>query len=114
MTNKRNRIKLIFVGFLLLIIPIIFFIYNLKSLYDFSKERIKETLRQRLLTQAQTVEENLNPFSYLKNEFTKIHAELLPDFPDEIINGIPDKTYINSLYTLSLSCLQKGQIMPRI
>lgn len=102
MINKKNRFIVIIVGFFLLIIPIIFFIYNLKSLLDFSKERTKETLRQQLLNQAQKIEESLNPFNYIKNEFTKIHTELLPDFPDEVINGIPDKTYINSLYNEKL------------
>ena len=85
MINKKNRFIVIIVGFFLLIIPIIFFIYNLKSLLDFSKERTKETLRQQLLNQAQKIEESLNPFNYIKNEFTKIHTELLPDFPDEVI-----------------------------
>ena len=102
MTNKKNRFIVIIVGFFLLIIPIIFFIYNLKSLLDFSKERTKETLRQKLLNTAQKVEESLNPFNYLKNEFTKIHSELLPDSPEEIINGIPDKTFINNLYNKKL------------
>ncbi|MBR4569503.1 MAG: hypothetical protein IKO19_02370, partial [Candidatus Riflebacteria bacterium] len=102
MTSKNNRLKVIFVGFLLLIIPIIIFIYNLNSLYIYSKERTKETLRQQILTQSRNIEENLNPFNYLKNEFDKIHAELLPDFPKEVINGIPDKTYINSLYNEEL------------
>ena len=71
MTSKNNRLKVIFVGFLLLIIPIIIFIYNLNSLYIYSKERTKETLRQQILTQSRNIEENLNPFNYLKNEFEK-------------------------------------------
>lgn len=98
MINKQNRIITIFVGFLLLIIPITFFVNSLKDLYTSSKEKTLETLRQSILVYARKIEDDMNPLNYLKLEFSKIHADLIPDFPNEIIKGIPDKNYIDRIY----------------
>ena len=102
MIKRRNRLILILVGFLLLIIPLIFFNNILKKLLDFTKEKTKNSLRQKILSAANKVEENLNPYNYLKSEFIKIHSELLPDLPNNIIEGIPEDSYIKTIYNESL------------
>ncbi len=98
MIIKQNRIKTVLVGFVLLIIPIIYFKNILNHLYDFSKYKIQESLRQQLLTSANKIESNLDPAKLLSQEFSKIHSELLPDFPEEIIEGIPEDSFIKTLY----------------
>ena len=86
------------VGFFLLIIPLFFFCKSLKNLYDFSKEKNMDNLRQRLLSTAKRIEEKLNPYNYLKIEFDKIHSQLIPEFPNEIIEGYPEDSFINNIY----------------
>ncbi len=98
MIIKQNRIKTVLVGFVLLIIPIIYFKYNLNQLYDFSKYKIQENLRQQLLTSANKIESNLDPVKLLTQEFSEIHSELLSDCPEEIIEGIPEESFIKNLY----------------
>ena len=39
---------------------------------------------------------------YLKNEFYKIHSELIPNFPNEYITGYPDNDYITNIYNKNL------------
>ena len=97
-TKKRNRLILMLVGFFLLIIPLFFFCKSLKNLYDFSKEKNMDNLRQRLLSTAKRIEEKLNPYNYLKIEFDKIHSQLIPEFPNEIIEGYPEDSFINNIY----------------
>ena len=102
MKRIQSRLILILVGFFLLIIPLIFFNNSLKKLLDFTKEKTKNSLRQKILSAANRVEENLNPYNYLKSEFIKIHSELLPDLPNNILEGIPEDSYINTIYDETL------------
>ncbi|MBR4329304.1 MAG: hypothetical protein IKP71_05575, partial [Candidatus Riflebacteria bacterium] len=97
-TKERNRLILMLVGFFLLIIPLIFFCNSLKNLYDFSKEKNMDNLRQRLLSTAKSIEEKLNPYNYLKIEFDKIHSQLIPELPNEIVEGYPEDSFINNIY----------------
>ena len=102
MKNKRNRLILILVGFFLLIIPLFFFYFSLDNLYTFSKEKARESIRQKLLSTAKKIEEKLNPYNYLKSEFNKIHSVLLPDLPNDIVDGFPEDSFINNVYNESL------------
>ena len=102
MKSIRNRLILILVGFFLLIIPLIFFYISLDNLYTFSKEKARESLRQKLLSTANSIEEKLNPYNYLKSEFDKIHSVLLPDLPNDIVDGIPEDSFIKNVYNESL------------
>jgi class 3 adenylate cyclase len=101
--NRKNRLILILVGFFLLFIPLFFFCYSLKKLYSFNEEKAKDSLRQKILSTARNIEEKLNPYNYLQSEFDKIHSLLLPDFPQTIIYGIPDDSYMTTLYSESLN-----------
>ena len=104
MTNKReNRLILILVGFFLLTIPSFFFCYSLNKLYTFNEEKAKDILKQKILSTARNIEEKLNPYNYLQSEFDNIHSLLLPDFPQTIIYGIPDDSYMKTLYSKSLN-----------
>ena len=96
--KKKNRLILILVGFFLLVIPLFFFCISLKNLYDFSKEKNQDNLRQKILSTAKSLEEKLNPYNYLKIEFNKIHTQLIPELPDEIVEGNPEDSFINNIY----------------
>ena len=101
-TQKRNRLILILVGFFLLIIPLLFFYFSLKKVYTLSEAKIQESLRHKILNTAKNIEEKLNPYNYLKSEFKKIHSILLPDLPNDIVEGIPEDSFIENVYNESL------------
>lgn len=103
MVYKRNRLILVLVGFLLLAIPLYLFYYSLNNLYLFTVEKSRENLKQKLFASIKKIENSLDPFEFLKAECTKIHEELLPEYPQEVIDGYPpDDSYINKVYSEEL------------
>ena len=68
MTDKKNKIILIIVIFLVFAIPLIFLSHKINKELIFTEDRLKENLRERLLDTASKLEESLEPFNYLKTE----------------------------------------------
>ena len=100
--KRKSRLITLIVGFFVFVIPLFFLCDNINKLYEFTKDKVQENLKEKLLNSINKLEENLVPYNYLKSEFDKIHAKLIPDFPQEIVTGIPDNKYINSLYSEKL------------
>ena len=103
MTYKRNRVILAIIGFFIIVIPLFFFCYSLDKEYRFSQNRIQENLKERLISSANKLEENLDCYSYLKSEINKIHKELFPLCPEEVLDKIPEDSFTKKLYTKDLS-----------
>lgn len=102
MTNKRNRILLAIIGFFVFIAPIIFLFYSLKKEYQNEKERLQEALKEKLINSSYKFDKELDCYLYLKSEFKKIHAELIPEFPEDITEKIPEDSITRNLYNKEL------------
>ncbi len=99
MKNNKNRILTVIIGFFVFIIPLLFLCITVNREFDFSKERIEEDLKEKILQTVNQLEENLDPFNYLNSEFSEIHSKLFPNCSEEILDKIPDDSYTKSLYS---------------
>ncbi|MBP5471022.1 MAG: hypothetical protein J6Z11_17470, partial [Candidatus Riflebacteria bacterium] len=99
MKNKKSRIFTVIIGFFVFVIPLLFLCITLNREFKFTKERIEEDLKEKLLQTVNQLEDNLDPLNYLNSEFSDIHSKLFPDCPEEILDKIPDDSYTKSLYT---------------
>ena len=102
MADKRNRIIIAIVGFIIFIIPLFFLRKSIKNEISITQNRIEESLQEKLLSSAISITERLAPHNYLIQEFNNIHASLFPDFPKEIITGTTDDNELKELYNEKL------------
>ena len=102
MTDKKDRIILAIIGFLVFIVPIIFLSYNLKKEYQSAEERLQEVLAEKLIDSSYKFDKELDCCRYLKSEINKIHRELLPNCPEDITEKALDDTFSKNLYTKEL------------
>ena len=102
MKKSKTRLKIVLVGFLVFFIPLFLFGYCLQRIYFSTKARFKESLKEKVLSSVTIIKENLKPYNYLKNEISKIHRFLLPDFQEEVTDKTPDDEFVKSLYTKEL------------
>ncbi len=100
--KRKSRLITLIVGFFVFVIPLYFLSYSLNREYELIKNRTEENLREKLLDRVSELQEGLDPYNYLQSEFDEIHAQLLPDFPKEIIKGVPDEKYTKNLYSKEL------------
>lgn len=99
MKNIKSRIIIFIIGFFIFILPLYFISYNINREFEFYKERTEEDLKEKILQTTNKLEEDLEPFNYLNSEFDNIHSNLFPDYPKEILDGIPEDSFINTLYS---------------
>ena len=102
MNNKKSRILTAVIGFFILVIPLIFLYSNINTQITSAQDSIIENLQEKLLNTANKLIIKLSPHAYLNEEFDKIHAELFPEFPDELVSGIPDDSELKKLYNEEL------------
>ena len=102
MKIEKTKKEIIFIGLIVLIMPIFFLNYALEKLYLFSESNIHENMNGTLLEQIQNTSESLEPVNYLNNEFQKLHRKLFPKLPEETINVVLEKEYADNLYTKEL------------
>ena len=102
MANKKNRLILSIIGFLIFVIPLFFFCYTVNQEYRFIQNRIQDNLKEKLIRSANELEENLDCYKYLKSEINKIHFELFPKCTEEVLDKIPEDSLTKNLYTKEL------------
>ena len=102
MNNKKSRILIVVIVFFILVIPLVFLYSNINRQITSAQKSIEDNLQGKILNTANKISKKLSPFTYLKEEFDKIHAELFPEFPNEIITGIPDDSELKKLYNEEL------------
>lgn len=102
MNKKKSRILTAIIGFFILVIPLLLLYYNINREISLAMESIEEGLQEKLLNTAKTTIAKLSPFNYINSEFDKIHAELFPEVPEEIITKIPDESEFKKLYNEEL------------
>ena len=96
--RNRTKFKLVFIGFLILFIPIFFLCYKLHTLYSSTKEELRSDLREKILSVATKFKNDLETYNYINSEISKIHAILFPDFKEEITDKILDDSFAQNLY----------------
>ena len=102
MNNKKSRILTAVIGFFILVIPLIFLYSNINTQITSAQDSIVENLQEKLLNTANKITVKLSPHTYLNEEFDRIHRELFPEFPEELIPGIPDDSELKKLYNEEL------------
>ena len=102
MNNKKSRILTALIGFFILVIPLIFLYSNINRQITSIQNSIEEDLQEKLLNTANKITLQLSPHTYLNKEFERFHAELFPNFPEELIRGIPDDSELKKLYNEEL------------
>ena len=95
----KNKLKIVVVGFLILFIPLIFLCKELENLYVSTKEDLKLELNEKKLSVCNKFKTDLETYNYLNSEISKVHADLFPNFKDEITDKIIDDTFAKNLYS---------------
>ncbi|MBQ3644546.1 MAG: adenylate/guanylate cyclase domain-containing protein [Candidatus Riflebacteria bacterium] len=95
---KRNKLKIVVIGFLIIFIPLIFFSKKLEDLYISTKEDLSSDLKQKILSVSTKFKSDLETYNYINSEISKIHAVLFPDFKEEITDKILDESFAQNLY----------------
>ncbi len=102
MIIKKSHLKTLIPGFLVFTIPLIFLYYHTTREIDLALDRIEENQQEKKLNTANKITKKLNPFIYLKQEFNKIHADLFPEIPNNLITKVTYDSELKDLYNKEL------------